>query len=131
MYFDMGMMYMKYRVIQRKLNLLKHISTLDKDSIPYLIYKEQKTKPNLPGLVEECRTYLRNIGLSVNQMEKYSKNQWKMLIRKTLREVNEKELKEEAKSMKKIDSMRMNMENFELQEYLTKLPYKDGLFKMP
>ena len=120
MYFDTGQMFMRNRVKQRKLNFLWHLSSLEKESIAFRIYEEQKEKEHLPGLVNECRKYLEELELSLDQMKKYTKSEWKGLIRRKVNSINEDELRYLAKSYRKIDSKTMDEEKFEVKEYLKK-----------
>ena len=129
MYFDTGQMFMKNRVIQRKLNFLWHLSSLGEESIAYRIFEQQRKKEHLPGLIQEGRKYLEELGLSLEQMKKYTKSEWKGLIGRKLISSNEEELRALGKNYRKTDSKVLEEENFEVKEYLKTLSYEAAVFK--
>ena len=62
-------------------------------------------------------------------MKKYTKSEWKGLIRRKVNSINEDKLRYLAKSYRKIDSKTMDEEKFEVKEYLKTLSYEAAVFK--
>ena len=70
---------MTNRIMKKKLLLIKHIADLDVESLAYKIYQKQK-ELKFPGLVKETEDILADFGLTLSDMESYSKYEWKSLV---------------------------------------------------
>ena len=73
----------------------------------------------LPGLVEECQSYLVKFG--VTKPEAYSKLQWKNIVKENIALMNKSELLDMMKCYKKLDHKTFGSEKFELKPYFKKL----------
>ena len=71
-HWETGTVLMKYRILQRKLIFLHHLSTLPDSSLAKEVYTLQK-QINLPRLLTECEEFLHNYELY--DIESYSKAQ--------------------------------------------------------
>ena len=91
---------MKYRIIKRKLLFLHHVATLPSDSLAKEILEVQ-TRLSLPGLVQECQEWL--IRFEIVKLEKYSKLQFKRIIKKKIHAENKNDIINQMKSYKKLN----------------------------
>ena len=60
--FDTGMLKMKQRLMEKQINLVFHLSTLDDKSLGKQVYDEQ-VKYSLPGLVTDVQKHLKKLGI--------------------------------------------------------------------
>ena len=60
-------------------------------------------KYSFPGLITECKTALRNFGLSSENLQSYTKPQWKRIIKKKILEENRRQILNSMKDYKKIN----------------------------
>ena len=111
-------MMMKYRIIKRKLLFFHHLATLSSGSLAKEIFEVQKVM-NLPGLVRECHDILTEAGI-IN-VEMYSKHQWKALVNRFCKKMNEDDLLVQSKKYKKLDYNEMKAEHCEMKKYMTDL----------
>ena len=74
---------------------------------------------NLPGLVSECHHILTKAG--INNVETYSKPQWKALVNRFCKKMNEDDLLVQSKTYKKLDFNAMKAEHCEMKSYMTNL----------
>ena len=125
MLWDLGQHLMSNRILKRKLLLIKHIADLDDNSLAHKIYQQQK-ELKFPGLVRETEEVLRDFGLTLTDMESYSKYEWKILLKELLEEKNRKELLVQMKPYKKIDTITIANEPFEIKDYIKHLDYEDA-----
>ena len=100
MYWETGTVLMKYRILQRKLIFLHHLSTLPDSSLAKEVYTLQK-QLNLPGLLTECEEFLHKYELY--DMESYSKAQWKRKVKAIIFQLNEDNVVSMSKNYKKIN----------------------------
>ena len=100
LYLETGGMLMKNRILLRKLLFLHHLATLPDTSLAKEVYTLQ-TQLNLPGLVDECQDFLRDHELSA--IDKYTRCQWKRLIKQIILRKNKDDLIEMSAKYKKIE----------------------------
>ena len=117
-YWDTGGMLMKYRIIKRKLLFFHHLATMSSESLAKEIFDVQK-ELNIPGLVSECNNILIEAG--VQDVEKYSKSQWKSVVNRLCRKLNEDDLLEQMKKYKKLEYSELKHEHCEIKNYLVNL----------
>ena len=117
-YWDTGGMMMKYRIIKRKLLFFHHLATLTTGSLAKEIFEVQKDL-NLPGLVSECIDILTKAG--IQNVESYSKPQWKALVKRFCKKLNEDDLLVQIKQYKKLDFNELKAEKCEMKKYMTDL----------
>ena len=111
LYWDCGGLTMNHRIVQKKLLLLHHIANLEDDSLAKQVYTIQ-SKLLLPGLVQECQKYL--VQFEVIDLTKFTKTQWKNLVRQKIYTLNRDNLLHKMKSSyKKLDHKLFESENYE------------------
>ena len=111
-------MLMKYRIIKRKLSFFHHLATLPSDSLAKEFFEVQK-EMHLPGLVSECQKILITAGI-IN-VEHYSKLQWRSLVNRLCRKLNEDDLLTQTEKYKKLDQNLLKLEHCELKDYMVSL----------
>ena len=117
-YWDTGGMLIKYRITKNKLLFFHHLATLSSESLAKEIFEVQK-ELNLPGLVSECNAILIEAG--VKDVEKYSKYQWKALVNRLCRKLNEDDLLDQMKNYKKLEYDELKNEHCEMKSYMVSL----------
>ena len=110
---------MKYRILQKKLLFLHHVTTLPEDSLAKEILSVQK-RLSLPGLYQECEEWLVKFDITT-RVESYTKHQWKNLIKKRIREENKDDLLSQIKYYKKLNYEHFKDQEFKVQPYLGSL----------
>ena len=120
---DSEMLTSKYRIIQNKLNLLFHISRLEKNTLARLIFENQK-EYKFPGLVTEMKHWIHSLNLPdiINSRAKISKKQFKNSVYKAIKDKCEDELKQGILTSKKLKDGPLKNEQFEKKTYLTEFP---------
>jgi hypothetical protein len=102
---------MSNRIIIKKLIILHHIAKLSPDSVAYQMLNAQK-QFGLPGLWEECQDILGKFDLNLSD---YTKEQWKNVVKKKMKEKNCNDYLDIMKrKYKKIDDREMSRETFEV-----------------
>ena len=80
---DMGGLKMKYIIIIKKLLFLHHLKSLDNSTLAKQVLQVQDNH-ELPGLVSECKEYIRQYSLP-NILKTYlSHNVWKCKVKKKM-----------------------------------------------
>ena len=127
LYWETGTLLIKNRIMFRKLMFLHHLETLPKDSLAHEVFKLQKNL-NLPGLAYDCSEVLCNLNLT--NIQEYSKEQWKRIVKKEVFKRNKEDLINETKTLKKISYK--TEDDFERQTYLSDMNVIDArlLFKV-
>ena len=77
----------------------------------------------------ETDAILTKWGISINEMETYSKSQWKKFVNDKVNQLNENELKENIRNYSKVKSEEIEDEKCEIKEYIKQLPYDDALLR--
>ena len=91
---DCGLMKMRFRIMQSKLNFLHYILSQNEESLAHQILIEQK-KNKFPGLVKECDLFINELKI-LNPFDVWmSENEWKRMVKSAVSEANSKEIKEE------------------------------------
>jgi hypothetical protein len=119
---------MEFRILERKLLFLHHVATLPNSALAKEIYNVQ-TQLNLPGLAQECHDFLVKFGII--QIENYSKEQWKTLVKKKIREMNKNNILQQIvqEGYKKVDIEQMKEDSFNLKQYMKDLNVYDARMK--
>ena len=117
---DMGGMKMKYRIILKKLLFLHHLKSLDDSTLANQVLQVQDIH-ELPGLVSECKEYIRKYSLPNILKVSLSHNVWKGKVKKKMEEENAKELKAQIKKSSKLENSDLIKEEFERKPYLKEL----------
>ena len=118
LYWDTGIIMMKYRILKNKLLFLHHLENLSDDSLAKEVYKGQKDL-NLPGLFQECSQFLTEFGIL--DVQGFSKFQWKKFVNKKISQLNKIEILENIKSYKKLNSNDFENQDFCQQTYLKQM----------
>ena len=110
---------MTFRIAQKKLLFLHHLSTMEEDCSAKEVLKVQ-SRLAFPGLLKECEGY--RVMFGVPDIRNYSDLQWKTFVKKKIKDLNRKQLLDWMKSSyKKLDHNIFNKEEFKLKPYLTEL----------
>ena len=117
-YWDTGGMLVKYRIIKRKLLFFHHLENLPPGCLAKEIVEVQKVN-NLPGLVKECLDVLHKAG--IYDVSSYPKKQWKNVVDKLCKKMNEDDLLQQMKNYKKLDLNELKQENCKLKDYMSSL----------
>ena len=125
---EFGAKLMKYRIIERKLNFLHHLFNLSPDSLANQVLHIQITNET-PGLVQECNTVIKNLGLPNLFDNNFSAKQWKSIVKRAVNEANDKEIKTKLSSQSKFQHSVMISENFGMKPYLKNLNLQDVRIK--
>ena len=127
---DLGGVKMKYRVIEKKLNLMYHILYLDQSSLAKQIQSIQYDL-KLPGLSSECLNFIEDLNLPNIFEVKVKRNKWKNLVKDAILAANEKELREEISESKKLKNSDLANEKFGIKKYVFDLSLHESrtLFK--
>ena len=118
LYWDTGIIMMKYRILKSKLLFLHHLEHLPDDSLAKEVYKVQK-ELNLPGLYKECSQFLTESGIL--DVKGFSKYQWKKIVSRKIVQLNKMEILETMKSYKKLDVKEYENLEFCQQTYLKQM----------
>ena len=129
---DVNLLTMENQIISQKLNLAHHIATLDENSLANEIFVTQK-QFKFPGLAQEVSELVTELDLpditDRNIAVSWSKAQWKKLVKKTIHDKCEKELKESMRKYSKLKDGPMMDEKFELRDYLKNMKLQDARVK--
>ena len=129
---EFGMLPMKYRVIIRKLCLLKHMLSLDNESLAKQIIAKQ-SEESLPGLAKESKAWIQELGLpdifneTINK--ECSKTSWKKQVKNAVLKKCEKELKSKIIKHDKHEKSKMTNECFETKDYIKNMNMGDARIK--
>ena len=118
---DCGILKMKFRIMELKLNFLHYIICQDEESLAHQILLEQKLN-NYPGLVQECNKFIEELNILDPFELSLSKIEWKRIVKKAIVAANSRELKQEiVEKYKKLKNSDLVSEEFGRKEYLKKL----------
>ena len=118
---------MEHRIAMRKLSFYHHLRNLPDTSLAFQIAEVQSSL-GLPGLVQECQELLLRYNLPDATTE-YSKNRWKNLVKRNVRQVNRNDLLDMIRPYKKLNFDNLSHEKFELKEYLSRMNLVDARMK--
>ena len=114
---------MENRIIQKKLNLFHHLVNLPDTELAKQMVNAQSLH-KFPGLVTECQDYIKELDLPNITVITIKQNYWKKIVKKAIREKNEKELKEDIEKHKKVKEY--SKETFEQKQYFRSLNLKEA-----
>ena len=95
LYSETGILMMEFRILKKKLMFLHHLHNLHQSSLAKEVLSLQ-TLNGLPGIVQECNSFLSNFGF--NDLSLYSKCQFKRLVNSKISELNKQKLIQQVKS---------------------------------
>ena len=112
---------MEFRIMEKKLTFFHHLLTLPKSSLAAEIFTTQ-LEHNLPGLGEEVEKMIENFHLPpVSEIKKMKRTTWKKIVKKKIKEENNKEILKIMEKSKKLENSDLLMEPVERKDYLKKL----------
>ena len=122
---DTGTLLMEFRILQRKLIFLHHLTNLPNDALAKEVLDVQ-IKLGLPGIAQECAEFLSRFGM--HDLTLYSKQQFKRLVRVKINELNKSKLLQliKDKNYKKVNYSEIEKENFEMKSYFKTLNVTDS-----
>ena len=128
--FDLGNLSMIEKVHIRKLNLIHHLKYLKTDSLGAEFYSQQ-VQYNFPGLVKEGRTLIKRYSLPdiIDGGIDVSKNSWKQIVKKAVKEKSERDIKKEFSNYSKLEHLKVPSEKLEIKEYVTNLSLRNARTK--
>ena len=126
MYWDLCMLTMDHRILKEKLNLYFHIMNLPENSLSRNFIEIQH-RLHLPGITEEIIEFLNRH--EITNIRGFSKKDWKLFVNKAINNENREYLIESSKKYKKIDSLSLSEEEYELKEYFTNYNLKMARLK--
>ena len=97
---DLGSTKMKFRIIEKKLNLFHHLMTLPDTALAKIIIDSQ-IKYGFPGLAQECLLLIKELNLPDQTKTEVLKESWKRQVKSVLRKENGKELRIDLAKSKK------------------------------
>ena len=117
---DSGSNKMATRIKIKKLNFLRHVKTLDDETLANAIFKEQQ-RNGWPGLVVEASQFCEDLIIPdiTKPHNKPSKNEWKNVVKKACDEMDERDLRESMKKLSKLTLMKDEV--FERKQYLKEM----------
>jgi len=116
---DSGMLKMKYRIFEKQLNFVGHISKLKETTLAKQIFQQQK-EYNFPGLINDTKQLIQKLELpDIIEENNTTKNEFKHYASDAILFECERELKSEFTD--KLKSGPMITENLEKKEYLDNL----------
>ena len=118
---EVGGTKMSYRIKLNKLVFMNHILHLGEDSLARQIQTSQETH-NVGGLTQEVKQLIAELALPNCFEQRIPQNKWKSLVKKAIDKANEEEIRQAAKSSKKMKNRMKEGERFECKEYLSDLP---------
>ena len=128
LYWFTGGIFMKNKIIMKKLMFLHHLIKLKKTSLVSEILEVQK-KMEFPGLWLEAMEHLRNLDINVAELYELNKIQWKGRVKNAVSERNKEKLLQTISSYKKLDANSLKEEDFKTKEYLVKMKLDDARTK--
>ena len=118
MYLDLSILTIPMRILQEKLILYHHISSLPDSAIAKKILQIQENL-HLPSLYREIDKFL--IENEICDVRKFSKREWKAFVRRKILTANQEFLLESSKNYKKIDSISLATEKWGIKDYFSQL----------
>ena len=102
---ETGLMSIKFRIWARKLTFTNYLKNMPDESLAGQIFHEQ-VKRGWPGLAQEARDICSELGLPNIVKENIGKSKWESMVKKAVREVHERELKESVESKTKLEEIK-------------------------
>ena len=112
----------------KKLRLMHHIAHLEENSLANEIFNEER-RLGIPGLWQECKDYLKELSIPLEDFFHSSKNQWKKRTEVKIKDYNERDLLNEIKGYKKLKYDELIDEGCEMREYFKLYTLKDARTK--
>ena len=108
-------MKMKYRIMMSKILFLHHIISLDDGALAKQIQSSQQ-RYQTPGLTQEVQGYMEELKLPSCLEIKFTKSKWKSLVKKAIKEANERDIRQSIEPYKKMKHLNIENETFECKQ---------------
>jgi len=125
--FDLGHISMNEKVHVKKLTLLHHLKHLPAESLGFEFYQAQ-VKLRFPGLVNECKKLIQfyNLPDIIDDSLTFSKECWKKIVKKSVKEKSEMKTKKEFEKYAKLAHLDVPEEKLELHEYINAMSLRNA-----
>ena len=117
---EMGGLKMKWRIAEKKLVFMNQILHQNPGSLARQVQQIQESE-NLPGLTEEVKGQVEKLNLPNPFEECIPQNKWKSLVKASIKEENEKEVKTALSSYKKLKNRKILEESLGMKNYMETL----------
>ena len=117
---EMGGMKMKWRIIEKKLLFMNHILHVDQNSLAKQIQIIQE-REDLPGLTKEVKEFIERLKLPNLFEHSIQQNEWKALVKASVKDANEAEVKEILVGYKKLKGKPITREQYGMKPYMENL----------
>ena len=125
LYLETAFMRIENRILLSQLQFLRHVISMDNDTLVTVVYWEQKDK-SLPCLFSHCEEVLREWNIELNSISLYSKNAWAKFMKQKVAQLNHDQLIKWCRSYKKVDYKAYEKIPLNIQLYLKTLNLVDG-----
>ena len=124
---DLGQLSVREKIHVRKLTFLHHLKNLPKESLGSEFYNVQ-VQYKFPGLVNECRELIRFYQLPdlIDSTYSVSKNCWKKLVKKSVKEKSKDILKKEFSSYSKLKSHAFEDDDLCVKDYVKTMTLRNA-----
>ena len=128
LYAETGTLLMEFRILQKKLIFLHHLSHLPVSALAKEVFDIQ-TAQGLPGIWDDCKEFLARY--EIHDIVQLSKLQFKRLVKEKIKEMSRTKLIELArkKQYKKVDLADLAINDFDLKPYFRNLSIPDSKLK--
>ena len=125
--FDLGCLTMKERIDMKKLNVIQHLKTLEKESLAAEIYQLQ-AKYNFPGLVSEGRKLmiLYELPNIIDEKIVLSKQQWKKMVKDAIKRKSEINLHTNFQSFSKLRNKNYEEDDLAMKPYIQDMKLREA-----
>ena len=116
-FLELGILPIEYEIHQRQLTFLHHIVTLPSNDPVFKLYQQQKLLTFEKNWANNTLCLLWKYSLNGIDVAKTSKNEWKLIVKSSIRATAFVQLKEECKNKTKTYSLKYN--SFQPQKYIS------------
>ena len=124
---ETGTLLMEHRVAMKKLTFYHHLRSLPPSALAFQI-SEIQSSLGLPGLVQECKELLTKYNIP-DATSEYTKNRWKNLVKRKVKQVNRNVILDMTRKYKKLSFEELSLESFEMKDYLRNMNLVDARLK--
>ena len=111
---ETGLLSMKHRIMAGKLIFANCLKNMEEETLAKQIFEEQ-VKRGWPGLARESEKFCQELGLPNILKERIDKKKWETMVKKSVLENHQSELKERMEGLKKLEGI--VKDNLEIKEY--------------
>ena len=126
LYWEVGVPLAENRIIQNKLLFYHHVVNLDKETLAFKIYQEQRRNSYMPCLTNECLEFLAILNIEEGDLLTTNKVQFRRLLKMKMKQKNQNDLKEMMKRYKKYDYLSHKDDIFEMKQYMKTMRLRDA-----